>query len=304
LQIELQKELPNVAIRNVFAEPALLDAYAKLQNSDPYYLTVYDKDVIVAYMPIYIRTRLWGKEIQQPLYNYYTALTFLFPNKKRIQENISKQQQINAEIASFLDKQFKRIQIQFTPAITDLREYQWQGYKVTPLYTYVQDLRTYTIDQLSEGPRREYKKAIQAETICRSDFNPDLMFNIFRLTMERQEHTLNLSRDKHIALWKSLNDTGILLPVIAYQNEQAVAFNLNILDPIQRTIYGWQSGSTDIGRKNGAQVFTYDWIYQQFATDYDYYDFCGGNIKSVARFKASLGAELQLFYRISKGFRT
>jgi len=71
-----------------------------------------------------------------------------------------------------------------------------------------------------------------------------------------------------------------------------------IMDKDNKIFYGWITSTLTSELTYGVSTLLIHSICEHLKKDYDIFDLCGANTDSIARFKASLGAELKVFYRI------
>jgi hypothetical protein len=121
---------------------------------------------------------------------------------------------------------------------------------------------------------------------------------LLELTNERQERTLNIPRDKHLKLLHELNKDGILIQVNASHDNKVISSLLILNDVANKTLYAWQNGADPEYFSTGVAILVHDEVIKRYRTDYLLYDLCGANLQSVSRFKAAIGAELRLFFRL------
>jgi hypothetical protein len=186
------------------------------------------------------------------------------------------------------------------PGITDVRPWQWEGFRVEVLYTYVLDL-PYDTSLMRPHVRRSIRKAEKQGYSCMRVTRMDDVYSCLAETQERQGFDLKISMDDLTSAQNVLGN-DVLRAYVAYAPDGTPASStVEIHEPGGRSV-GWLAGTRCDHLTSGASQLLHSFIMDDLtlhgATSYD---FAGANIPSVAYSKLQWGARLEPFYTIQGG---
>jgi hypothetical protein len=115
----------------------------------------------------------------------------------------------------------------------------------------------------------------------------------------RKQHPFLVNRESLLKVINDLYKAGMIEQYNISKQDVIVSSMLNMLDQ-GNTVYAWQTATVAEDMKNGASLLLYWNIFNELADKFEFYDLCGANVNGPSRVKAAMGAELKLFFQITK----
>lgn len=192
-----------------------------------------------------------------------------------------------------LDEAFDQLTFQLHPSLTDMRAFQWAGWKVTPAYRYRARLGDEAADGWSRRPRRTFRHHRDTFTLLDG---PDHLDALLRLEAEIADRK-GLNSVKRTALRRlvlGLVEVGTA-HVLTAQNESDGQIEAGVVMPFDSgTGYYWMVGS----RPGPAVTVLLGHLEERLRAQGCTHCCLGGaNVPSVAEFKRRLGGELVPYFR-------
>lgn len=272
-----------------------MQAVAGVMGVKPWHLCCFKGESLAAVLPVYERSRLGLRHLICPTLAYYQPLTiFVEPGTQAPRQNWD-QLQISSGMAALIAKTFSRSQFNLDPGTTDIRAFSWAGFRASPLYTYVHEAEATSSPTRNE--QRKLKTAAQQGYTYDEAFAPDEFLTLFKLMNSKKKRRLGFTYPELLIFLKDLEARALLHQCNLRRDTQIVSSNL-VLGTGNGTAYAIMGASLDSELRLGASSLQAMQMLQALHARYQRVDFCGGNIAEIARFKAGLGFELKLFFRI------
>lgn len=278
----------------VWLNPQFMTVAAEVQGLRPLHVCVYKGDVPVAMMPVYEKRRLGVASLRTALGSYYQGIHMLEHNENPARQGLNTLE-ICTAIATKLTQTYRGITFNLHPSNLDTRGFTWHKLKATPLYTYTHDLRS-PLTPL----RDERQKLKRAENRAFRFIEHSDAGTFARMTMamySRKDHSIGFNAQKLRAFVQRLTDSGLIRQFCVMRDERIVSTNIVISDA-PRCAYTILRASDPEELKHGVSTWHSVQLIEALSGQYQCLDFCGANTPTVARFKAALGMELKLFFRI------
>lgn len=283
---------------NPFATVAWLRGASLLSGAELHFWGVWRGSQWVAGLPVTSR-RLLGRAFYRglPLAAYSSVIlraqTIGHPASWE-----SEQIQAGRALARALARRYRLISLLMSPTIQDARAWLWEGWRVTPRFTYQLDLlspRTPT-----DSVRRHVRKCDQAGCRLDTEWNLETFWEIFRETRERQGFGAGIERGAFVALAAGLHDAGIAWMATARsESGETVSSQIIMSVPQTPSAFMWVAGTRPAHLASGVSA----WLMLKIATEaqgrgYQSWDLCGADYPSIARFKRELGATLGHYFQV------
>ena len=283
-----------------WANPILMECYAKRDKSIFYYLVVYQDDIIVAVMPIFEKKKIFLKKAYTPLDYKYTPIDFFLKNDlDKFREQNYKLSIIN-EIAKYLKNNYFRIHIYLDPSINDIRAFNWAGLTVYTRYTYIKKIDDYTPDSLSRETKRLLNNKAKKELHIKEIWDIDIYMSLSEQMLKRKNRNLRQINSQFSVFLNDLYNKDLCTMYVAYKNDTPLLYLIILKDIIHKKIFAFFSALSDEGKKKyGASIYVYDYIFTNLK-EYITLDFAGANINTVAYFKSQFNCDLINYYHIIK----
>ncbi|MCB5271960.1 MAG: hypothetical protein LHW56_08960 [Candidatus Cloacimonetes bacterium] len=277
-------------------DPEFMAALADMHGVRALQLQVYKGEELLAILPLYERRKLGFKALVAPSGTYYQGISFAFEEGSNPSRVILDTTAICVKIAGFLAKKYKRINFRLNPDNTDVRGFTWAGYKAVPLYTFRQFIGSELC--ILADQRKNMRVAEELGMELLEDFNLDAFFNLQKDLEDRKQHHLGISHSRMRAFFTRMHEQGLLKQFNIYQGSEVVSSNILFTDNGE-VAYTVNLATSPEAMRQGAAVYHSLALAEHLPENTKILDFCGANIKEVARFKAALGLDLQSFYHIS-----
>ena len=297
IRLESPADIGGIKNSEPWSEAGFLDLVARTHGLKAWLLTCHKGEELVATLPLYERNRMGIKYLMEPVTAYYQPLQFFHQVQQQSRRNLSELRIMEA-IAAFLKKEYRRAHIKFTPDTLDTRAFLWAGMRVKPYYTFIHR-RGDALDPVRDK-QRNLKLAEQRGYSYNDSFEPAVFLKLFNLLHERKERKLSLSLDKMEAFCRSLHSLGLLHQRNVLLEDRIVSAYL-FLGSGTGTAYLLYLASNPEEMTMGVSSWHTLRLLEDLTGQYDKVDFCGANIRDVARFKAALGLRLAVFFQIEYG---
>ena len=204
-------------------------------------------------------------------------------------------------ISDFL-KQAKwgKIQFSFPPSVTDVQKFVWEGFKVTPKYTYQVNLQQSTsalFDHFSSSHRNHINKAAKDGVTWNIHHDPKSMESLVRTTFTRKKQKLHTTY-LHNILHSFCHEKNSLM-CFAHHGDTLIAGALVIFD--KGKAYLLLSGY-DHTKKHGGAGIGCVWELMQACQHLQIpiFDFEGSMLTEVEQYFRGFGGELVPYFMIEK----
>lgn len=288
-------------ITNIYLKPQFLQLLTTHFGYNINYLYVKNTqhEQIVAVTILIEKKRLGIPYLIKPQILYYQPIEIFINKRKRANENQLQELEIFQEISAYLTKYFFQINMNLPPEISDIRGFTWSGLKAKPFYTYRFMLNDYDSANFFKSQRGSLRRAMKLNYSFNQDSNIDRYFELAKATKIRQQWDFKINDEKLANFITDLVKLGFVKQFNICTPERSVVSTMFcLLDQTNRTAYGWLTTTAIEEFSNGVSTLLFHSICEQLKEEYDIFDLCGANTDSIARFKASMGAELQVFYNI------
>lgn len=288
-------------ISNVYLLPdflVLLNKYFKLEAK---YLVVKNNTTqeIVGITASFEKKIVGIPSIINPQISYYQPLQIFSLHKKNPNENQIQEIEIQKMISQYYHKHYFKIDKNLSTQTSDIRGFLWSGLTCIPFYTYVFDLNNYSSENFFRKQRASLRKAesLGYSFVQRKDI--DSFLNLVEGTKKRQDWNFHIPNALLKEYINELIDLGLVKQFsITNSTNRIISTMFCLMDQTNRIAYAWLASTALDELSNGASTLLFHSISEYLRASYDVFDLCGANTETIARFKASLGAELQVFYRI------
>ncbi len=203
---------------------------------------------------------------------------------------------MSTDIAQFLSSRYRWIRIQLNPENQDVRGFTWSGFKARPLYTFRRYLDTEA--QALPDERKKLRTAEKAGLRLVDAFEPEKYVKLQMDLEKRKDHGMGVPYSAIQDFYSHLHSQGLLKQFNIYQDSEIVSANILLTDggDVAYTIH---LATALKAMKLGTAAFHNMELAKVLPPSTRILDYCGANIKEVARFKAALGLDLRSFYQLS-----
>jgi hypothetical protein len=183
--------------------------------------------------------------------------------------------------------------------VDDARPFAWSGWDTEPRYTYVLDVTSEL--QLTDSVRRHLRKCRESGCTFTSEWDFDAFVSVFDQTRERQGFGIRLGAERFRSLANGLHDDGLAWMGSARSPAgETLSSQIVLSIPGTAGAYMWTAGTRPDQLSSGVSA----WLMVEIAAEagrrgHRYWDLCGADYPSIARFKSELGGALRHYFRVS-----
>ena len=201
-------------------------------------------------------------------------------------------------LAKALARHYRLVSLMLMPSIDDVRAWQWEGWRAVPRYTCTLDLTS--PGRPADSVRRHVRKCAEAGVTFDREWDLEKFWSIFDETRERQGFGSSLSRTSFFALAQALGDAGVAWMATARSaSGEPVSSQIVLSVPGTPGAFMWVAGTRGAHLASGVSA----WLMLEIAAEaarrgHRYWDLCGADYPSIARFKRELGASLGHYFQV------
>lgn len=293
LQFSLTSDFLPLENPPLFASPEWLDALCEAYGLSWKYALARQDGTPLLYMPVLIR-KIAGFDLTTiPSLVFYTPLVSLDKNGLRTAEEPGVS--LVSGLAQMLLSRLVRSDVRCTPGMTDIRGFQWQGYRTDIRYTYLIDLAQ--PPHLRHSMRKRNRKLLHRGAIIRRIDDPRLCVRMLRETFRNQQGELPVS-EAVLERWiRRLVDVSLARQYILEVDGRIAGIKTVLCDRDTECAWTWVGATHPDFRKEGASAMLMALLLQTLGDEgYKTCDLLGANIERFALFKAGFGGKLTPFY--------
>lgn len=290
------KNLP--ALYSAWHDPFFMRTVAEMHSVIPYQIQVYKSEELIGIMPVYERRRMGAKALVAPVGTYYQGLsTFFLPQTSQPRMTLDTIT-ISERIAEFLTENYRRVNIRLNPGNVDVRGFTWHGVKARPLYTFSQyrDAEPFVLPE----ERRYLRKAERAGLELKEEYDLESFLALQKDLDTRKGHKMGVSYEKLGRYLDALYEKGMIKQFNVYQEDEIILAAIMFWGG-NEIIYTLYIAGSEASLPLGASALQNRMTLSLLPEEITISDFCGANIRDVARFKAAMGLSLSVFYQLSIG---
>jgi len=233
---------------------------------------------------------------------YLGIITLISSNKQNvIEKNYFKL--IESLVAFIKNLKPIYINIRNSPTLQDYRPLVWNGYKITPKYTYYIKLRTGSDSifySFKSQIRTDIKRAKKYNNLIIKEGNIDDFLKIIfyvKKRFENQKIIFNTSYKYFIEIFDKLRD-NIHIKAI-YKNDKFLT-GLVLLN-YKKIVRHWIGGIVPYENLIGLnELLHWETIEESIKKGYNYYDLMGANTKHLCSYKSKFNPKLILYFEVEK----
>jgi hypothetical protein len=206
--------------------------------------------------------------------------------------------QASQALAKALVRRYRLISLLLSPAIQDSRGWSWEGWGVRPRYTYLLDLRSPPTP--TDSVRRHLRKCEEAGCRMDTEWNLEAFWTIFDETRERQRFGTRLDRVAFMRMADGLHTAGLAWMATARSaGGEPLSSQIVLSIPGTPGAFMWVAGTRPAQLASGVSA----WLMLEIAAEagrrgHEFWDLCGADYPTIARFKRELGAALVPYFQV------
>jgi len=187
-----------------------------------------------------------------------------------------------------------------TTDMVDLREAVWHHWNLTASWTVMQDLKTWTLDDVSRAELTKMRKAQRAGVTAGVEPpDADILYDLLRVTVLRHGREPSLTRAQFRILIEAAGVHG--MQVVVRDVDGTPLSTDFLMFHGTRIAYGIWAGTSAIGLVKGAAVAMFVFILKELqARGYEYLDWCDASYPGYSDFKLEFGGTMTICLAVSR----
>lgn len=280
----------------IWIDPRFMLAVEELHQIEALQLLCHKGDQLVAAMPLYEKKSLGLRRLICPMSAYYQGLWFFWQPEREPNRNLLDELKVSTEVAVFLQARYKRMQFNLAPHNFDVRGFTWQGLKAVPYYTFTYDCAREL--RVLKDERKKLRAAREHDYRLVEEFRPREFISLLKDLYDRKQKNLGVSYAAFQTWMERLHRDGLIAQFNLLEQDRIVSTNLVLGGANDQRGYSIMRSTRPQDQKSGASAQHSLLLVQLLRDRFAGLDFCGANYPEVARFKAALGFDLELFFKI------
>ena len=225
----------------------------------------------------------------------YSGIILKSQGSKYSSQNESLQLKIENLVCQKLSTVYDYVYLAHHPTLQDIRGFVWNGWRIHVRYTYVIDLKDYSLEKIDPFTRRRIKKATEYGVKISESNDIGRVADLVEKSYRR--HSVTPPFPKHYLI--GLFDRGMYQLFIAQNpNGDILSGMIVVKDP--PVAYGGILGSEPEALKTGVNSLLLWSVLSNLTTEFEQFDFMGANVQSIAKFKSNFGGNLIPYYVCEK----
>ncbi|MBS1652449.1 MAG: GNAT family N-acetyltransferase [Bacteroidetes bacterium] len=230
------------------------------------------------------------------------SIGLFFTNPAKNNSNIiSTNRELQKCIIEYFNKiKSHQIDLSFSPDYKDFQLFLWNGFEVSPAYTYHINLalsKEVLFENLSSEKRKSIRKAELDNILIKYNDQKTIVFDLIKQTFSRKQKKLNENLLEKI-LFQFSNQSNSY-SFVAYNKDKPIATCFFIYD--KTTVYYIAGGYNMSNKHHGAGVLCmWSGILKAKEMNIQTFDFEGSMLPEVERYFRDFGGELTPYFRVKK----
>jgi len=237
-----------------------------------------------------------------PTLTHYSGILFKKYEGKYVSK-ITSEKEMARELAILVRKKYRRGILSFSPSIDDMQPFIWEGFEVSPMYTYLLDVSDpeQTLKEMNADTRNSIKKAQNDGLSVVVTDSIDEIIELVKKTFMRQGEypTLSAAFKYHKELLRENLYKGF---ICVDKDGNKIATYCIVWD--EKRSYGFLSGY-DAKKKHKGATSLCVWEAIKYISKYldtIEFDLEGSMIPKIERFNRNFGGKLTNYYEIKWGW--
>lgn len=261
-----------------------IELIASVYHVNPHYYLVEYKETYTAAFAVFVK----GNKIVLPTHFFYSAF-FINPDLKNSVINKSLRTAIYE-----LKKRYTSIQLKLPPEFTDIRIFQWNGFKINILYTFYKVLNE--LNDYSENLRRNLKK-IENENL-ETKVNSTEEYSLKRNLRQAQSYGMSVKAIKLLSqLVSGMSAKNMLTEFTIFKEDENIA-SAFLFHDARRAYLMMINSDEKWGDLNPQTKLYHDFFTYFQSKQLVEVDLLGANIPSVSEFKSKFNVKLMPYYYV------
>lgn len=245
------------------------------------------------------RERYGKRTAVTPLMTPYCGFLLEAAAGEKISGQTSRDSELVSAMCGWMSRRYPYQNLVMAPHLEDIRPLQQQGYRLTPRFTFLLNLKL-PQDELWQrfdgSVRRQIKKAEKSDFELSDRLDADEAFNLFRAVFTRRGEKCPVSAAAYseILLGEELKDAR---EVFSAHEDGRLAGYVVLLRFQDRLYYSLAATAQDQLPSGVSSLLIWEIVKAHSGGQWSQLDFVGANVPSIARFKEGFNPRLQVHFQ-------
>ncbi|MEO7424123.1 MAG: hypothetical protein ABI036_02985 [Fibrobacteria bacterium] len=284
----------------VFGMRAWLEATRRALPAFPLkVLKVYKGETFVAYLPLQFIARGGLIKAFTPVLTFYGGPYFTAERRKYFNEDVKERYEILASILAWLESHSHYAML--LPESCDARPALERGWRCLPRYTVVNLLKSGTSLEFNRASSKSIRKAEEAGLRLGETAGDGAFQTAFTRTFVRKGLAMKWKPQWATDLRRELTGSGLMEHLAVSTPEgKEIAFASVALDKLGKSAILWYSCSLAEADATGAMHFMLSELILRYRGEYETFDLCGADHRSLSEFKEKFANRLDARFSLEK----
>lgn len=276
----------------------LLDSYKEVFSRSMEFLQIIRNETPIASCALFVGTKFSQPLVKLMPLRAYDGVHFRSLDDSRGQKQEYERLMALQALEEYMRRSYAFYQMVFSPGFIDVRPFQWAGASVTPQFTYVVDLASFSEENYTKS-LREVLRSAERTGLAFGECSVGELISLNQLSYERHGRRPPVSQNDLDKLLNRLNDAGLLRTTCVRNKSGEIIAGMSSL----RTSRGsfLYLGGTDAQAEKGASHLLYhETLTAEKKAGRSFVDFVGANTPTINLFKSSFGPRLEIYFRVRR----
>lgn len=271
----------------------------------PVMMACFDDKTIVGGCVFVERERFGMQTAVTPLLTPYSGFLLDGPSGEKLSDQVARDNAVLESLIQTLEARYAYLSFVLSPHLEDIRPLQQAGFQISPRFTYRLNLRLDPEEhwrRFDGSARRQIKKAERVEFEICERLPVEPAYQLFVETFRRHGEECPVAPEffQAIATHEALTDHRHVMA--AWSGDRLVAYVI-LLSFNKQLFYAVAATHLDYLSTGVSSLLVWEIVKQFSGRDWNFFDFVGANIPSIARFKENFNPRLQLYFHVER-YRT
>jgi CelD/BcsL family acetyltransferase involved in cellulose biosynthesis len=284
----------------VFQTSGWIETISTQLNLQPNIITVNDGSEIIGGVVLYYKKKLRIPIGARPPLTSYNGILHAPGHDRKPQKQQTDEAEVTGLLLNEIQKKVRFAQLSLSPAIVDVRPFQWRGWKTEVQFTYRNSLEDLpkAWENLSQSVRRKINRAKEKNLTISESGDIETLLTLQEQSYARSALSPIMDREQFSTLCTALLSKGYIR-IYSIMDATGIVHSTRAIVIVGHTAFDWIAGSnTKTMEENTTHLLMWKIFEQLSVAGVVRFDFLGANTPSIVEFKRSFGGILVNYYDV------
>ncbi len=285
---------------SIFQTSTWIEIISNQFHLRPRIIVVKEGNEIAGGVVLYYKKKIGIPVAARPPLTSYNGIIHTAGHDRKPQKKQADEAEVTELLLQEIKKEVRFAQFSLSPAIVDVRPFQWNGWKAEVQFTYRNSLDDLSKawDALSQSVRRKINRAREKSPTISEMGDLETLLTLQEQSYARSALRPIMGREKFRAVCSALLSKGIL-KIYSISDSTGVVHSSRAVVIAGQTAFDWIAGSNPATmEENGMHLLVWEIFERLSRSGIVRFDFLGANTPSIVEFKRSFGGMLVNYYDI------